>query len=220
MITPYTDLRYCNMYSTQKNDTGDRQILLQNIGQTTTDVAYLDQMHSDIILDVTQWWLQWVGDAMITDTIGVMLEIRTADCVPILVAGRSFADTPVIWAIHSGRAGTESNIVGKTIHKMQQDYDLDISSCHIWVWPSACWECYEFGDEVYDKFDKKYIAEKEWTMYLDVSGNVIDQLVDAWVNKSQIQKSSICTITDTTHCYSYRRDETELRMHHRINITY
>jgi copper oxidase (laccase) domain-containing protein len=61
-------------------------------------------------------------DALITRTRGLPLVIRVADCGPVY-----FYDPvqSVIALAHSGRRGTEGNIVGATIKALEKDYGSD-----------------------------------------------------------------------------------------------
>ena len=217
MIIPYSEQRYFCMWSTDQTDGSEREDILGSIGCDVSRVAYVDQVHGADVLYVTEPGLQWSGDAMYTDTADIVLEIRTADCVPILFYAQSLEGDHIAWAIHSGRWGTQKNIVWNTFDAIKRHIPLDMDTCMVWIWPSTCEQCFEFGDEVHDLFDPRYITSRWSQHYLDVSWCVYDQLIDTGISPTHIQKSPLCTMESDT-CYSYRKNQTEERMHHWIKI--
>ena len=59
------------------------------------------------------------GDALVTDRPGVLIGVRTADCVPILMVD---AEHLAVAAVHAGWRGTSANIVRKAIARMSAEY--------------------------------------------------------------------------------------------------
>ena len=73
------------------------------------------QTHSDHVL-----WSQKAGrpedtDAVITDSPGLCVCVKTADCIPILLYD---ARQRIVAAVHAGWRGTVAGIVKKTIKEM------------------------------------------------------------------------------------------------------
>ena len=56
-------------------------------------------------------------DALITDVKGVVLNVLTADCVPILLYDK---EKEVVAAVHAGWKATKAQILPKTIHLLLQ----------------------------------------------------------------------------------------------------
>jgi len=78
------------------------------------------------------------ADAIISDQPGLLLAVRTADCVPILVAGEG-----VVAAIHAGWRGLAAGVIPETLKQMGDPLGLTAV-----VGPSICVDCYEVGEEV------------------------------------------------------------------------
>ena len=88
-------------------------------------------------------------DGLVTNVKGIALAVFTADCVPIY-----FVD-PVREAIglaHSGWRGTVSNMAGKMIEKMKQEFGTDPKDLIIAIGPSICQNCYEVDETVAEAF--------------------------------------------------------------------
>lgn len=107
------------------------------------------QTHSDHVL-----WSQEAGrpedtDAVITDSPGLCVCVKTADCIPILLYD---ARQRTVAAVHAGWRGTVAGIVRKTIKEMMPLSPADI---HAIIGPGISLECFEVGDEVYDVFQRE-----------------------------------------------------------------
>ena len=59
------------------------------------------------------------GDGMITNTPGLLLAIKTADCVPVLVAD---VKRRVVGAFHAGWRGTVARVVEKGVGEMRRQF--------------------------------------------------------------------------------------------------
>lgn len=107
------------------------------------------QTHSDHVL-----WTEKDGrpedtDAVITDSPGLCVCVKTADCIPILLYD---ARQRIVAAVHAGWRGTVADIVGKTIKEMNP---LNATDIHAIIGPGISLECFEVGDEVYEIFQKE-----------------------------------------------------------------
>src|SRR4051812_36410770 len=60
---------------------------------------------------------QLAADALVSVVPGVLLTIRTADCVPILLAS---SDGKVVGAVHAGWRGVVGDVVGKAVRVMRE----------------------------------------------------------------------------------------------------
>jgi polyphenol oxidase len=69
-------------------------------------------------------------DALVTRQRGLPLVIRCADCAPVFLVDRR---TPAIALIHSGKKGTQINVVGNTLKHIDADFAFigpSIGPCH------------------------------------------------------------------------------------------
>ena len=89
------------------------------------------------------------GDALVTCERGAGLAIRTADCAPVLFAGRRPGyggagddDAPVIGAAHAGWRGLYDGVIERTVTAMRDLGALDIEWC---IGPCISPSAYEFA---------------------------------------------------------------------------
>ena len=91
---------------------------------------------------------QLSADAIVSVVPGVVLTVRTADCVPILLAA---ADGKMVAAVHAGWRGIVGNILGKvvrTFHELGTPPEKLIAA----IGPAISVEHFEVGEEVAAEF--------------------------------------------------------------------
>lgn len=179
-------------------------------GLSPADFFQLKQVHSDRVILLKNesdlaLFKNTEADAVITTLKGVPLAVRTADCVPILIAHPSGA----IAAVHSGWKGTSLKILLKTLQQMQNDLKLDLSRAFVAIGPAICGHCYEVGEEVAEQFFKGWKADvlhsaSRGKFLLDLK--FANQLlaIEAGVPFSQITVRPECTLCHEKEFYSYR----------------
>ncbi|MCC7345169.1 MAG: peptidoglycan editing factor PgeF [Deltaproteobacteria bacterium] len=84
------------------------------------------------------------ADAVICARWAVPIAVRTADCVPVFIAHPK----RVIAVVHAGWRGTVAGILEKTLLRMRESFDLDLSEAALAVGPAIGPECYEVGEDV------------------------------------------------------------------------
>lgn len=137
------------------------------------------------------------GDALVTREAGVTVSVRTADCLPILLA-----DTVqhAVAAVHAGWRGTHAHIVKETIGRMHREFGTDAGNIVAAIGPGIGPCCYEVGEDVARLFDMSQAGR------LDLSRANVTQLVEAGVPRDQIAVNGSCTFCDPVQFYSWRRD--------------
>lgn len=177
--------------------------------KTKDEIAYASQVHWSHIINVKRTGLQWEADALITDIPGIVLQIVTADCIPLLVVWKTKKWFSVVAAIHSGWKSSIQNIVPKTIQKMIDNYGVVLETFLVWVWPSISVNNFQFGVECFDLFPTPYITTKKTepeTYYVDLWLYIYDQLIAVGLVDAQIQRDLSCTFGELARFFSYRRD--------------
>lgn len=172
------------------------------------DVATLRQIHSDEILLAEQGGSVGQGDALITNRRGITLAIRTADCLPVLIADPS---NRAIAAIHAGWRGTLLGIVPKTVSAMQEQFGSRPEDLVVVVGPGIAACCFEVGPEVAVQFSPFFLERK------DLSGRTKIDLVETLRRQlgrndgrpRQFAESGLCTVCHAGLFHSYRRDREE-----------
>jgi YfiH family protein len=92
------------------------------------------------------------GDALISKVPGIVLAVRTADCVPVLLydpRGRVSA------AVHAGWRGIEAGIIEETLSRLTSDYGSRPEDVIAAIGPAICQSCFEIGPEVAGKLVAK-----------------------------------------------------------------
>jgi YfiH family protein len=104
------------------------------------------QLHSDTVhcLEVPPG-RKLDGDALLTNVPGLLLVVRTADCLPVLLA-----DEPnrAVAAVHCGWRGTEKRILEKAVKAMGEAYGSKPEGTLAALGPCIGPACYEVGPEV------------------------------------------------------------------------
>lgn len=163
----------------------------------------LKQVHSDIVFVAAEkTGCLGEGDALVSATPGQKVGIRTADCVPVLLAD---PDRQVVAAVHAGWRGTVAGIVGGTVAQMRQQFGCEPSSIRAAIGPSIGKCCFEVGPEVSRQFHAYTDGVQELT-HLDLAMANFRQLQEAGLRPDYVDASGLCTMCDIRF-HSFRRDK-------------
>ncbi|HUI44050.1 MAG TPA: peptidoglycan editing factor PgeF [Terriglobia bacterium] len=94
------------------------------------------------------------GDALLTAQPGVLLSVRTADCLPVLLV-----DPRRRWvaAIHAGWRGALERVIEKAVGELRRLYGSDPAHLVAALGPGIGACCYEVGDEVVEAFQGQFV---------------------------------------------------------------
>ncbi len=176
-----------------------------DIGQlASSQLASAKQIHSDRVLVVEAPGPQGEGDALVSNRPGVRLAIRTADCLPILIADPR---TRTVAAVHAGWRGVVSDIVSKTVHRMCEDFDSKPEDLIVAIGTGSGGCCFEVGPEVAVQF-APFFPELDLTgrARVDLVETTCRQLRRNGVSEEQISSSALCSYCNPELFESYRRD--------------
>ncbi len=140
-------------------------------------------------------------DGLITKTKGLLLMVKTADCVPIIFADRK---NKIIGISHQGWKGTLDQLAVKMVFEMQK-HGAQIEHLFAAVGPAICKKCYAVSPDLYAKFSQKF-SLKEKDNYLDLKQINYQQLLSTGLKPEQIEVSRNCTYCEKELFYSCRRD--------------
>jgi len=135
-------------FQTTRNNTLEQIIELENLQNAS--LIRMNQTHSNHVHYISKTQTQFIEDtdAIYTDKKGVLLAVRTADCLPILV----YHPKSVLAGIHAGRKGTESQITTNTLKTMKDHFKLNGGFTYF-LGPAICKNCYEIDHEKKLHFD-------------------------------------------------------------------
>lgn len=181
-------------------------------------VSTLRQIHSAKILTADQPGLIGEGDALISAQPGTILSVRTADCLPILLAD---SRNRAVAAVHAGWRGVVQEIAPKTIAAMAENFGTRPEDLVVAIGPGIGPCCFEVGSEVAVQFASIFPerVDQETRTKIDLVDAVLRQLGRSGVREGQIDASRLCTCCQTDMFHSYRRDRDAAgRMLSRIGI--
>lgn len=165
-------------------------------GLSQDEMASLKQIHSNIVL-IADRPAGVIGDAdaLIVGEPGTTVSIRTADCLPILLADPR---TGAVAAVHAGWRGTAARIVEKTLERMSAEFGSRPEDMLAAIGPGIGKCCYEVGIEVARQFGEEQAGK------IDLAEHNRRQLASAGL--TQIEVVSPCTFCEGDTFFSYRRE--------------
>jgi YfiH family protein len=150
-------------------------------------------------------------DALVSNIPGVMVGVKTADCVPILIGDLK---TGAFAAVHAGWRGTFAGIVFHAIERLMKEYNSEAKDLRVAIGPAAAACCYEVGSEIIDGFqerfpdaDSLFTPTREGHARLDLLKANQNQLTSAGVDPVRIHTAPLCTMDNTDLFFSYRREK-------------
>lgn len=151
--------------------------MLRDAGFDPDSMATAEQVHGGEAAVVKSGGKSPGVDALVTAEPGLTLGIYVADCAAVYVADRK---RRAIALLHSGRAGTEANITGRTIRLMTDAFSIDPADLFVHVSPCIRPPLYE----------------------TDFAAVISDQARAAGV--VDVRDDAICTGANVARYYSYR----------------
>lgn len=154
------------------------------------------------------------ADALISDLGGVLVGVKTADCVPILIGDPA---TGAFAAVHAGWRGTVHSIVGKAVERMIDVYGSKPVNLISAIGPAAGCLNYEIGSEVMDAFAANFAGSEKYFSktrpghaLVDLHLANKDQLINCGVTNTNIFTAPFCTMERPDLFFSYRLEKSKL----------
>jgi YfiH family protein len=195
--------------------------LAAHLGVAASSLSRLNQVHGcrtvAIDLDPAQTESTDLAsaDALVSNRTDVALAVKTADCVPILLADRRGRG---VAAVHAGWRGTAQAIVAHAVETLRQRYGAEPASIVAAIGPSIGACCYEVGPDVRAGFETMGAGGamlERWfapgagdRLQLDLWRANRDQLEGAGVPADSIHVAELCTACHVSRFFSYRREGT------------
>jgi hypothetical protein len=183
-------------------------------GVPETGILSARQVHGDSI-----WVIGAAGDeaisdracdALVTNRKGLVITVRTADCLPILIWDEN---KKVAAAVHAGWRGSLKAIAPKTVLTMRSSFGSRPDDLRVGIGPAIGPCCYEVDGPVLGPLRKEFEYWKDVVLekgndkgMLDLAGLNRRQLIASGVPSDRIAVAAACTFCHTERFYSYRRD--------------
>jgi len=172
----------------------------------TTSLTTVRQIHSNRVIVARHPGNLGEGDALITNVPGLSLAVRTADCLPILMAD---AENRAVAAVHAGWRGTAQEIVLETLKAMTKEFGTISENVVMAIGPGIGPCCYEVGAEVARQFSTwfpDYQRLTDMPVKIDLAEANVRQMRRNGGTNRQIDSSDLCTRCLPVVFHSYRRD--------------
>lgn len=187
------------------------QAVARNHRLFAEDVGYeelfeLSQVHSATVREVRRGEDPKVvraeeGDALIARDAGVAVGVRTADCVPLLLAHPAAG---VVAAVHAGWRGVEANIATEAVRVMGVPAGelIAVAGPHIRL------ASFEVGEDVAQRLEaassaRNVVSRAHERPHVDLFRILEAQLADISV---RLEDFGADTFADAARFFSYRRD--------------
>jgi YfiH family protein len=169
------------------------------------NLSTLHQIHSDkVVYAGARYGCLGEGDALVENTPGSLVAVKTADCVPLLIVDPAHR---AVAAVHAGWRGTAQKIVVRAIEELAERFSSRPADLHVAIGPRIGKCCYEVGPEVAAEFTEYDPALRGLTQrtHLDLGEINRLQLAASGVPAAQIYVVPVCTMCDPDF-HSFRRD--------------
>lgn len=165
----------------------------------------LRQIHSPIVRLAAECRNGVEGDAILTGEKGVWVGVKTADCVPILLAD---PEHHVAAAVHAGWRGTVAGVAQATVQRMGREFGSRPEALVAAIGPAIGCCCYEVGPEVGSLFRTIFPDRDDLTRRarIDLAEANHRLLFHAGIPERQIDTAAICTSCLAGELHSWRRD--------------
>ena len=186
----------------------NRAALVASLG-VRHEPCWLEQIHSDILLNLDDPTCARRGDAAITSVPGRIATVLVADCLPVLLCDRQAQQ---VAAVHAGWRGLAGELIAKTVSA----FGAPPADLIAWLGPAIGPSAYAVGDDLRARFVAldarnarafRRIAQR-W--HMDLAAVAALQLAAAGV--TAVSASGVCVHGDAQNYFSYRRDGETGRM--------
>ena len=137
------------------------------------------------------------GDALLENTPGRLVAVKTADCVPVLLVDER---QRAVAAVHAGWRGAAQRIAEGAVAAMGDIFGSRPEDLSAAIGPAIGNCCYEVGPEVAQHFGR------EGRVRLDLAALNRQQLLEAGVPAGTVYTAGLCTACRGDEFHSYRRD--------------
>jgi YfiH family protein len=185
----------------------DDMHVLASYADVPLQTIYLPvQKHTDTVQVVAEDMTARIADAVVTKRRGLLIGVKTADCVPILLYDPR---RRAAGAVHAGWRSTAEAILRKTLAVFIDHFYSNVEDILVSIGPAICGGCYEVGPEVVEAVLKgtgpgSYISERGSRHHIDLRAANLQQALSSGVPAENIWQSTDCTFCRPEKYYSYR----------------
>lgn len=195
------------------NVTENRRRAMATLGLSASALNTVYQIHGTGVAVADRNWPPQDApraDAQVTDRPGIALGILTADCAPVLLAGRKPDGAAVIGAAHAGWKGAVNGVLAAAVAAMEA-LGAARETVHATIGPCIGQESYEVGPEFpapflsQDPANARFFrpGRRDGHPLFDIAGYVESRLVA--LSLTAVGRIDADTCAEADRFYSYRR---------------
>jgi YfiH family protein len=161
------------------------------------NLALVKQIHSAACIAACgRAGVQGEADALIENTPGAVVAVKTADCIPVLLVDERHR---AVAAVHAGWRGTVAGVVDRAIEAMGREFGTEPSDLLAAIGPGIGKCCYEVGPEVAAQFGESGRTR------IDLAEANRKKLAELGV--ARVDVAGLCTQCGVDEFHSWRRDK-------------
>ncbi|MDQ4065091.1 MAG: polyphenol oxidase family protein [Actinomycetota bacterium] len=170
----------------------NRGLIAAALGRRAEELTFVRQVHGTHVLEIDGPGASGEGDGLVTSSRDVVLGILTADCAPVVIAGRG-----AVGIAHAGWRGLASGVIEAVV-------DAVGGPQRAWVGPCIHACCYHVGPDVTEAFAAAGLplAAPDRVDIADAARAALERAGVTWIDVD-----GSCTAHDARY-FSYRRDGT------------
>jgi polyphenol oxidase len=172
--------------------------------------AWLKQVHGTKVVDLDLPHHSREADAAVSRKTGTVCVVRAADCMPVFVTDEQGS---AVGVAHAGWRGLSGGVIEATLDALR----LAPAKTLAWLGPAIGPRAYEVGEEVRAAFIERdaaaaaaFAASRPGHWLLDLYAVARQRLAKKGI--TNITGGGLCTYSDPTRFFSYRRDGSTGRM--------
>lgn len=184
----------------------------ERLGVDAERLYFLSQVHGREVREVdgsepSRAVLELEGDVVVSATPGMACAVRSADCVPILLACRR---TGRVAAIHAGWRGVAGGAVAAGVEALQRMAPGEVELIAA-VGPHISGSAFEVSDDVAATLlkcspDADVVDRSRERPHVDLRRIVEAQLLSLGISPAAIDHVAGCTFGEPERFFSFRRD--------------
>lgn len=165
----------------------------------------LKQVHGKRVVDAASHYSGCEGDALVSADPYRYVAVKTADCLPLLLAD---AEHRVVAAVHSGWRGTQAGIAAAVVKHLASRHGVRPENLVGAVGPCIRNCCFEVGPEVATLFRELFPERDDLSQrtHIDLVESTRRQVFSCGVDPEKIEWDGPCTVCGGQEFYSWRRD--------------
>lgn len=181
--------------------------LTESLGASIEQLAVMQQVHGDLVLEATASGEGAAADGLVTSARGLVLGVKTADCLPILIECRT---TGMVAAVHAGWRGVIAEIVVRAVERLLAK-GSSLGALRVALGPAIGRCCFEVDGDLPERFERHFgtevvhVVPGKTKVHLDLALAVRRSLERAGLPPTHVDTLPHCTSCDSRF-FSFRRD--------------